>query len=85
MADIAPRLQTIFRDVFDDPTLTLRDEMTAADVDGWDSLNHVNLVIAIERAIGVKFAMAEISKMKEPGQNVGSLIRLIETKAKANH
>jgi len=73
-------VQDIFRDVFDDPAIVLRDDMTAGDVDGWDSLAHINLIIAVERKLGVKFATAEISRMKEPGQNAGSFLRLIEAK-----
>ena len=83
MADARDRLQGIFREVFDDPELVLEDGMTAADVDNWDSLAHINLIIAVERKLGVKFATAEISRMKEPGQNVGSFLRLIEGKMKA--
>jgi acyl carrier protein len=80
MADVRERLQDILRDVFDDPAIVLTDEMTAADIDGWDSLAHINLIIAVERKLGVKFATAEISRMKQPGQNVGSFLRLIEAK-----
>jgi len=58
----------------------LRDDMTADHVDGWDSLAHVDLMVAIEKGFGIKFATAEMSKMKEPGQNVGTLIQLIERK-----
>ena len=50
MSDVRSQVQDIFRDVFDDPTLELRDDMTADDVDDWDSLSHINLIIAIERA-----------------------------------
>ena len=49
------------------PAIVLQDEMTAADVDGWDSLAHINLIIAVERKLGIKFATAEISRMKEAG------------------
>lgn len=47
------RVQAIFADVFDDPGFALRDEMTAADVPGWDSLNHINLIVGIETEFGV--------------------------------
>ncbi len=80
MSDIRDRLQTIFRQVFGDPDIVLRDDMTGADVDGWDSLAHINLIIAVEKGMGIKFATAEISKMKEPGQNVGTFLKLIESK-----
>ena len=80
MADVRERLQGIFRDVFDDPGIVLRDEMTASDVAGWDSLAHINLIIAVERALGIKFATAENSRLKEPGQNVASFLHLVEAK-----
>jgi acyl carrier protein len=80
MSDVLATLQDIFRDVFDDPTIELRDEMTAADVDGWDSVRHIDLLIAVERAMGIKFATAEMSRLKEPDQNIGSFLALINAK-----
>lgn len=80
MPDVRERLQEIFRDVFSDETLVLTDAMTAADVDGWDSLAHINLIIAVERSLSVRFATAEISRMKDPGQNVGSFVALVQRK-----
>lgn len=80
MQPVRERLQDLFRDVFDDEKLALDDSMTGDDVEGWDSLMHINLVIAIEKEFGVKFATAEISRMKEDGQNIGSLIGLLERK-----
>ncbi len=80
MTELRERLQTIFRHVFADPDIVLRDDMTGADVDGWDSLAHINLIIAVEKGMGIKFATAEISKMKEPGQNVGTFLQLIQSK-----
>jgi acyl carrier protein len=73
-------LQEVFRDVFGDEELALSGNMTADDIPGWDSLGHLNLIIAIEKRFGVKFATAEISKLKEDGQNVGSLLALIARK-----
>jgi acyl carrier protein len=81
--DVRAELQEIFRQVFDDPTIVLRDDMTAADVEGWDSVTHIDLLIAIERALGIKFATAEMSRLKEPDQNIGSFVRLIESKLQA--
>jgi len=73
-------LQLIFRRVLEDDQLELTETMTAPDVPGWDSLGHLNLVIAIEKHFGIRFATAEISRLKEPGQNVGTLIALINSK-----
>ena len=82
MEEIRQQVQEIFRDVFDDPALLLNDQMTAEDVDGWDSLAHINLIVAIEKRLQVKFATAEISRLKEDGSNVGSLMELLARKLK---
>jgi acyl carrier protein len=80
MDDIRAKFQAVLRDVFDDDTLVVHDSTTAAEVEGWDSLMHINLIIAIEKRFGVKFATAEISRLKEPGQNIGTFLRLLISK-----
>lgn len=80
MDNFREEVQEVFRDVFADDSIMLADEMTADDVEGWDSLAHINLVIALERRFGIKFATAEIARMKDDGQNVGTLIQLLATK-----
>ena len=80
MEEIREQVQEVFREVFEDPALVLNDRMTAEDVDGWDSLAHINLVIAIEKRLGVKFATAEISRLKEDGSNVGTMLELVARK-----
>lgn len=71
------RLAGIFRTLFNDPGLELRDDLTARDVDGWDSLNHVNLMILIEDEFRVRFTTSEVSSL----QDVGELKRLLAAKA----
>ena len=73
---IRTKLNGVFRDIFDDEQLTVGDTTTAVDVEGWDSLAHVNLIVAVERAFGVSFTTKEISGLG----NVGDFVRLIETK-----
>lgn len=80
MDQLQNQIQTVFRDVFDDDQLELRDEMTADDVDGWDSMAHLNLIIAIEKRFGISFATAEISRLKEDGQNIGSFLEMVRRK-----
>lgn len=58
----------------------LTETTTADQIDGWDSIMHLNVVIAIEQHFKIKFTTAEISRMKEEGQNIGSLVQLIESK-----
>lgn len=62
--------------VFDDDTIKIRPEMTANDVDGWDSLSHINLITTIEAKLGVCFTQKELLKQR----NVGDLIADIERK-----
>jgi len=68
-------LNGIFREVFDDDSIRIAPEMTAGDVDGWDSLSHVNLIMAVEMAFKVRFSQKELLPLK----NVGDLVRLIDT------
>jgi acyl carrier protein len=73
---IYQRLSGIFGDVFDDDSVALNAETTADDVDGWDSLSHIRLVLTVEKAFNVKFSAAEVGKLK----NVGELVGLIRSK-----
>lgn len=70
---IGERLTRIFHEVFDDESITLRDDMTAKDVDEWDSLNHITLVLAVEREFGVQLNAAEVGALG----NVGQMIDLL--------
>ncbi|HPZ10254.1 MAG TPA: acyl carrier protein [Candidatus Eremiobacteraeota bacterium] len=69
-------LNSIFREVFDDDTIEVNDSTTADDVDGWDSLSHVNLIVTIEQRFKIKFGTKELLTFK----NVGDLRRAIERK-----
>ena len=62
--------------VFDDDTLLISPEMTANDVDGWDSLSHVNLIIAVETKFKIRFTQKELLTFK----NVGDLLKATESK-----
>lgn len=68
MRDLMPDLNLIFQDSFGDDTLKVSRETTAQDVEGWDSLNHVVLMLAVERAFGVRFSSAEVDRMKTVGE-----------------
>ena len=75
--DLYVRLNDIFRDVFDDHSIIVREDMTADDVENWDSLTHINLIVAIEKKFKIRFTTGEVSGLK----NVGELIQLISKKA----
>jgi acyl carrier protein len=81
MSPTRDELQDVFRRVFDDDEIVLQDSTTADDIDGWDSMMHINLIIAIEKRFGVKFAAAEIAGMKAQGQNIGTLVLQLDRKS----
>lgn len=70
---ILQKLTDIFRDVFDDPKLVLTPETTAADIDGWDSMAHITIVVEAEQRFGIKFRTSEIEGL----HNVGDFAALI--------
>ena len=80
MTDVQPALQDVFRRVFDDDDLEITEATSAADIDGWDSMAHINLIIAIEKQFGVSFSASEIAALGRRGQNVGSMMDLLSAK-----
>jgi len=76
--EIHQKLTLVFRDLFDDPTLEISDATTAKDVAGWDSIMHVTLIVAVEKAFGISFTTKEVKTLA----NVGSLIQLIAKRVK---
>jgi acyl carrier protein len=79
MDSILEELQSIFRDILDQPDLVLTRESNANNVEDWDSLAHINLVSAIEKHYKIKFALGELQELK----NVGDMIDLIKVKLAA--
>ncbi|MGA2489624.1 MAG: acyl carrier protein [Anaerolineales bacterium] len=69
-------LKEIFCTVFDNPDINIQPEMTANDVEGWDSLSHVNLILAVENHFNIHFTQKELRSLKK----VGDLIHSIESK-----
>ena len=74
---IVRALHDVFVYVFDDDDIQIREDLTAHDIDEWDSLSHITLVVAIESRFGIKFKTSELSGLK----NVGEMIDLIDAKA----
>ena len=74
-AEVYSRLNELFRDVFD-RDIALADETTAADVPGWDSLNHITLIGTVEDEFDVKFPMKDVVGMKNVGELVDKIIEL---------
>ncbi len=74
--EVYEKLTAVFRKVFDDPGLTIADDTTARDVEEWDSLNHINLIVAAEKAFSVQFTTREVKSLG----NVGEFVDLIQRK-----
>lgn len=71
--ELFEKLNEVFRDVFDDEEITVTDATTAEDIEDWDSLEHINLMAAVEQEFGIKFTMGQIVTMK----NVGEMANII--------
>ena len=76
--EVFAALDEVFQDEFDDDTLHVTDATTADDIEDWDSLEHINLVVAVERRFGIKFTMGEVTGKK----NVGEMVDIILQRAK---
>ena len=76
--EVFEKLNEIFRDVFDDDDITVTETTNADDIEDWDSLSHINLVVAVENEFGIKFNMGETQRMK----NVGEMVNIILERAK---
>ena len=74
--EIETKLQDVFRDVFQDDSLVILPEMTAGDVDKWDSITHLIMISKVEDVFNVSFRLKELIKLK----NVGDLIALLKEK-----
>jgi acyl carrier protein len=72
--EVLSQVQDIFRDVLDDEKLVLSDETTANDVEDWDSLSHIQLVVAIEKQFNMKFSAKEILSWKNVGDMVDRIL-----------
>ena len=71
--EVYENLNEVFQYVFDDDSIEVNDETTANDIEDWDSFEHINLVIAVEKRFQVKFTVGEANEMK----NVGEMVDII--------
>lgn len=74
--DTKTKLQGIFRQVFDDDSIVIERATTADDIDGWDSLSHMNLIVAVEMGFSIRFNVKDVRALKD----VGDLIDIIDKK-----
>ena len=66
--EVFDKLTEVFRTVFDDDSIILSDSTTSADIEDWDSLEHIDLIVSVEKAFGMKFTMSETTGMKNVGE-----------------
>lgn len=66
--DVYERMNEIFRDIFDDDAISVNAETVAEDIEEWDSLEHINLIVAIEKEFGMKFTLNEVTNVKNVGE-----------------
>ncbi len=71
--ELFEKIQEIFRDIFDDDELKIEESTNSSNIDDWDSINHINLIVAIESELNIKFNLDELSTLKD----VGAMIDLI--------
>ena len=71
--EVFEKVNEVFRDVFDDDSITVGEETTANHIEDWDSLEHINLIVAVEKMFGIKFNIGEANTMK----NVGEMVDII--------
>lgn len=74
--EVMQDVQGIFQDIFDDPELVIADATQSDDIEDWDSMNHINLVSAIEKKFGIRFALGELQSLN----NVGAMVDLMMQK-----
>lgn len=75
-SEIIEKLTSVFHEVFNDNTIVLRDDMTAADVENWDSLTHMMMITKVEEVFSIRFKLKELNRLKM----VGDLVVMIESK-----
>ncbi len=74
--EVMKKVTEIFRDVFDDDTLVIKDSTNSSDIEDWDSLEHIALIVSMEKEFNLKFDLQEVNKL----ENVGEMVDLIISK-----
>lgn len=74
--EVYERLNKVFQEVFDDESIEVNDATTSSDVDGWDSFEHINLVVAVEDEFGIKIPLGKTVKLKNVGEMVDVILEL---------
>lgn len=75
--EVFKKLDEVFQDVFDDDSIMVNENTTSNDIEDWDSLEHINLVVAVEKKFDMKFNMGEVNSMKNVGEMVDIILKRI--------
>lgn len=75
--EVMVEVNEVFRDVFDDSEIMVADQTTAADIEDWDSLEHINLIAALEHQFAMKFSMGQVVSMKNVGEMVDIIVNAV--------
>lgn len=76
-SEIFGKVQDIFRDVFDEDDLVIESATSSDTIEDWDSLNHINLVSAIEKEFSIKFSLVELIALKDVGEMIDLMLKKI--------
>lgn len=76
--EIYEKLNQVFQEVFDDESILVSEGTTADDIEDWDSLEHINLVVAVEKKFGIKFNMGEVNRFKNVGEMADTIAARIK-------
>ena len=76
--EVYEQLNEVFREVFDDDSITVNDATTSNDIEEWDSLEHINLIAAVEQEFGMRFSMGQVVSMKNVGEMVDIILSQVQ-------
>ena len=77
-SEVLEKVQSIFKEVFDDEDLTVNDATTARDIEDWDSFEHINLIVAMESEFEIKFPMKRVVGLRNVGEMIDLILELIQ-------
>lgn len=75
--EILAKVQDIFREVFDDEELVIADETNSDDIEDWDSLEHISLIVSMEKEFNLKFDIKQVNKLENVGQMVDMISNML--------
>ncbi len=78
--EVFEKVQEIFRDVFDDDDLRISDQTNSDEIDDWDSLEHISLIISMEKEFSMKFDIKEVNKLENVGEMIDLILRKMDEK-----